>query len=62
MAGKMCKERGAKCFVPQKSLLIDNGAMIAYQGILEYESGTREKKVGIKPYERTDDVLVNWKN
>ncbi|MBT3262029.1 tRNA (adenosine(37)-N6)-threonylcarbamoyltransferase complex transferase subunit TsaD [Candidatus Woesearchaeota archaeon] len=62
MAGKMCKERGAKCFVPQKSLLIDNGAMIAYQGILEYESGTREKKVDIRPYERTDDVLVNWKN
>jgi len=26
----MCKERGCKFFVPEKSLLVDNGAMIAY--------------------------------
>ena len=62
MAGKMCKERDAKCFVPPKSLLVDNGAMIAYQGILEHEVGTVEKKADIFPYERTDDVLVNWKD
>ena len=61
MAKNMCKERGAKCFIPPNNLLVDNGAMIAYQGILEYEAGSRESKVGIKPYERTDDILVNWK-
>ena len=57
----MCKERGAKCFVPPNSLLVDNGAMIAYQGILEYEAGARETEVGIRPYERTDDIIVDWK-
>ncbi|MDP3917009.1 MAG: KEOPS complex N(6)-L-threonylcarbamoyladenine synthase Kae1 [Nanoarchaeota archaeon] len=61
MAEVMCKDRNAKCFIPPNSLLVDNGAMIAYQGILEYESGRREKKVEIKPYERTDDVKVTWK-
>lgn len=28
----MCKERGAKLFVPDNSLLVDNGAMIAFLG------------------------------
>jgi len=61
MAEIMCKERGAKCFIPQNSLLVDNGAMIAYQGILEYEAGRKEKDVEIRPYERTDDVKVFWR-
>ncbi len=61
MAGIMCKERGAKCFIPQKSLLVDNGAMIAYQGLLEHNAGKVEQKVAITPYERTDDVDVFWR-
>jgi N6-L-threonylcarbamoyladenine synthase len=60
MAEIMCKERGAKCFVPPNGLLVDNGAMIAYQGLLEYGVGGREDVVKIKPYERTDDVKVYW--
>ena len=61
MAKIMCNERGAKCFIPSNSLLVDNGAMIAYQGILEYGAGARESEVEIRPYERTDDILVDWK-
>ena len=37
----MCKERGAKLFVPEKSLLVDNGAMIAYLGEIMYKSGIK---------------------
>ncbi len=61
MAEIMCKERKAKCFIPPNSLLVDNGAMIAYQGIIEHDAGREEKDFEIKPYERTDDVDVFWK-
>ena len=61
MCAIMCKERGAKFYAPPKGLLVDNGAMIAYQGILEHEAGRTESRVEIRPYERTDDILVDWK-
>lgn len=32
----MCRERGAKYFCPENSLLVDNGAMIAFTGELIY--------------------------
>ena len=60
----MCKERGAKFFVPDKSLLVDNGAMIAYLGEIMFRKNIFEKnldKVDIYPRERTDDVEVSWK-
>jgi len=62
----MCKERGAKLFVPEKSLLVDNGAMIAYLGEIMFERGIKFslkelKKVDIMPRQRTDEVEVNWK-
>ena len=62
----MCKERGAKLFVPEKPLLIDNGAMIAYLGEIMYKAGIKYfvielDKVDIKPRQRTDDVVVSWK-
>ncbi len=54
----MCEERGAKLFVPERQFLVDNGAMIAWLGILEYLKGTRTaaEKSAIKPYWRTDEV------
>jgi len=63
MAHKMCKDRGAKCFVPEKQFLVDNGAMIAWQGTIEYKAGKRMKikDAVILPYQRTDEVSVNWK-
>lgn len=60
MAIKMCEERNAKCFIPPNELLIDNGAMICWQGILEQKNAISIEKADIKPYERTDDVIVNW--
>ena len=63
----MCKERGAKFFVPERSLLVDNGAMIAYLGEIMYKSGNKFElgeinKVDILPRQRTDEVKVNWRN
>lgn len=63
MAGIMCRERNAECFAPPDELLVDNAAMIAWQGILQYEAGERTeiKNAGVYPYLRTDDVKVLWR-
>jgi len=60
MSKVMCKERGAKCFIPPNDVLIDNGAQISWQGILEKKNVIKPEKADIRPYERTDDVVVNW--
>ena len=60
----MCKERGAKFFCPERTLLVDNAAMIAFLGEIMFKSGIREKnlnKVDIKPRQRTDNIKVSWK-
>ena len=59
----MCKERGCKMFVPEKPLLVDNAAMIAFLGEIMFNAGVKEDigKIDIKPRERTDDVEVSWK-
>jgi N6-L-threonylcarbamoyladenine synthase len=63
MAKIMCKERSSKCFIPPNDLLVDNGAMIAWQGYIEYTAGKRQSisETEINPYERTDDVKVIWR-
>lgn len=58
----MCKEREAKCYVVPKMFAGDNGVMIAWNGILKYES---KKKKGIDDSSiikdwRTDEVNVTW--
>jgi N6-L-threonylcarbamoyladenine synthase len=62
MCRQMCRDRNAKCFVPANEYLVDNAAMIAWLGMVEYNVGVRMKleDTGIKPYERTDDVEVVW--
>jgi len=59
----MCKERGAKFFTIPKEYAGDNGAMIAWCGILSYESGKRMEveDTTIKQKWRTDDVEVGWR-
>jgi N6-L-threonylcarbamoyladenine synthase len=62
----MCKERGCKFFVPERPLLVDNGAMIAYLGEIMFKNGLFKKgkeidKLDIDPKERTDDVEVKWR-
>ncbi len=59
----MCRERGVKFFCPDKSLLVDNGAMIGYLGLkmFQAEMGTKDySTVDIAPRERTDDVEFLW--
>ncbi|MBI2135182.1 bifunctional N(6)-L-threonylcarbamoyladenine synthase/serine/threonine protein kinase [Candidatus Woesearchaeota archaeon] len=61
MCKVMCKERDAKFFVPENQFLIDNGAMIGWLGILQRKQATKNyKKMHIRPYERTDEVKVDW--
>lgn len=59
----MCKERNAKFFVVPLKYSGDQGAMIAWQGLLEYQAGTRidADKLDIDPYQRVDAIKVNWK-
>jgi N6-L-threonylcarbamoyladenine synthase len=64
----MCKERGAKFFCPERSLLVDNGAMIGFLGGIMFKSKSNLfspeeiDKIDIIPTERTDDITVDWKN
>jgi len=63
----MCEERGAKLFVPENSLLVDNGAMIAFLGEIMFKAGiflslNETDNLDIKPRERTDEVNVTWKS
>jgi len=62
----MCRERGCRFFVPENSLLLDNGAMIAFLGEIMFLKEIFVKlegfdKLDIKPRERTDDLKVTWK-
>ncbi|MAG38118.1 UGMP family protein [Candidatus Pacearchaeota archaeon] len=63
MCKLMCQERGAKFFCPERPLLVDNAAMIAYTGEIMLNSGIKEDvdKIDIKPRERTDDIAVTWR-
>ena len=63
MISTMAEARGAKMFVPQPRLCIDNGAMIAWLGNLMYTSGTRMTIDDTKVEQRfrTDEVDVTWR-
>jgi len=64
MARIMCQERGCKMFVPENSLLVDNGGMIAYLGEIMFQAGIKEtnpEKLDFNPRQRTDEVNVSWK-
>jgi len=62
----MCEERGCNFFVPENSLLTDNGAMIAFTGEILFKKEIfvpvdKVKDIDILPRERTDDADVSWK-
>jgi len=64
MARLMCEARGATCHIPENGLLVDNAAMIAWTGYLMHVKGDISDDPAtlvIKPYERTDDVIVTWR-
>lgn len=59
----MCEERGAKFFVVPKEFAGDNGAMIAYNGLLAYNAGQKPippNKANFRQRWRTDDVDILW--
>jgi N6-L-threonylcarbamoyladenine synthase/N6-L-threonylcarbamoyladenine synthase/protein kinase Bud32 len=58
----MAEERGAKMFVPPGSLCVDNGAMIAWTGVVMHGAGLRtavEDSTVMQRY-RTDEVDLPW--
>jgi N6-L-threonylcarbamoyladenine synthase/N6-L-threonylcarbamoyladenine synthase/protein kinase Bud32 len=63
MVGRMAADRGAKMFVPEGELCIDNGAMIAWTGLLQHKSGQRMavEETLIDQRFRTDEVEVTWR-
>lgn len=60
MLEKMCSARGAKFFAVPLEYSGDQGAMIAWQGILQQKDATTPEKADIAPHERTDEVQVGW--
>ncbi len=58
----MCKERGVRFSVVPRDLAGDNGAMIAYAGILAHNSGIKQKisETTINQDWRTDEVEITW--
>ena len=62
MCAIMCKERNGKFYAPPNEVLVDNGLMIGWLGILQRKDATKDyDDIDIYPYERTDDVIVTWK-
>ncbi|CAD8176960.1 unnamed protein product [Paramecium octaurelia] len=64
MVSIMVKDRGGKIGAMDERYCIDNGAMIAYTGILEYFSNgaTNFKDTFVTQRFRTDEVYVGWRN
>jgi len=63
MVGIMCRERGAKSAVVPWEYSGDNGAMIAWAGVLAHRSGQKPlglKKASVLPRWRTDEVETRW--
>lgn len=63
MLSVMAQEHGARFYVPRKDVLGDNGAMIAWLGILMHNSGIAHKieETSVVQRYRTDEVAVGWR-
>jgi N6-L-threonylcarbamoyladenine synthase/protein kinase Bud32 len=59
----MAAEHRAKFFVPPKELCGDQGAMIAWTGLLMYKHGVRQRfdQTQVQQRARTDEVDVVWR-
>lgn len=59
----MCSERGGRLFATDDRYCVDNGAMIAYTGLLAYAHGTLtplEESTFTQRF-RTDEVHAIWR-
>jgi N6-L-threonylcarbamoyladenine synthase/N6-L-threonylcarbamoyladenine synthase/protein kinase Bud32 len=63
MVERMCKDRGARFFVPPRQMLPDNGAMIAVAGALEFAASgpIALAATDVRQRYRTDQVHVTWR-
>src|SRR2546426_8588196 len=63
MIARMASDRGARMFVPPGDLCIDNGAMIAWTGLLMHRAGIRMgiNETAVDQRFRTDQVAVRWR-
>lgn len=63
MIGKMAEERGGKVCCMDERYCIDNGAMIAYTGLLEFmhTGQTKLEDTFFTQRFRTDEVEVTWR-
>ncbi len=59
----MCEARGATLYTIPNEYYVDNAAMIAWLGILQYQAGEQLEiaQCDIQPYVRTDDITVTWR-
>lgn len=63
MVRAMVEARGGTSFAPPRSLCVDNGAMIAWTGLLSLGSGggSRVEDSAVQPRQRTDMVEARWR-
>ncbi|HEV2519472.1 MAG TPA: bifunctional N(6)-L-threonylcarbamoyladenine synthase/serine/threonine protein kinase [Thermoplasmata archaeon] len=64
MVRAMAEARGGTSFAPPKRLCVDNGAMIAWTGLLALRAGrtTEIERSTVRPRQRTDLVDVPWRS
>jgi len=63
MVRAMAESRGAEMFAPPRSLCVDNGAMIAWTGLLARSAGVQSAIAdsAVQPRQRTDLVATPWR-
>jgi glycoprotease/Kae1 family metallohydrolase len=62
MMNQMVQDQGATLGVPSLSVCVDNGLMIAWQGMLQFKAGEKQliTDTKINPKWRVDQVKVTW--
>lgn len=60
----MCDERGGMLYSTDDRYCVDNGAMIAWPGLIAFKAGdvTPMSETTITQRFRTDDVYVSWRD
>jgi universal protein Kae1 len=63
MVRSMVEGRGGTMYAPPRSLCVDNGAMIAWTGLLAHRAGVSVSVDGsaVEPRQRTDLVATPWR-
>ncbi|MCI4341923.1 MAG: bifunctional N(6)-L-threonylcarbamoyladenine synthase/serine/threonine protein kinase [Thermoplasmata archaeon] len=63
MVRSMVEARGGVYFAPPRKLCVDNGAMIAWTGLLAHRAGVsiEVERSAVNPRQRTDQVPADWR-